>query len=167
MQNSTTTSRREIRDKILGMKTITPPLGLLEYLERVGSNAKLYAVPVERNNLALELGCEESHILQATLVLRPDDAPRIGIHPWTTLCAHAAHERLASPTQTLLLTGYPAEWLPPFGHPHLLEASLDPSILTMPCVWIPGGIAQSWMALEPSELVALTDHSRWSQVFAA
>ena len=149
------------------MKTINPPLGLLEYLERVGSNAKLYAVPVERDNLALELGCEESHILQATLLLRPEAAPRIGVHPWTTACVHGSHERVASPTQTLLLTGYPCAWLPPFGHPHLLEVTLDPSILVMPCVWVPGGIAQSWMALEPSELVALTDHTRWSQVFAA
>lgn len=146
---------------------MTPPLGLLEYLERVGSNAKLYAVPVARHNLALELGCDESHILQTTLLLRPERAPRIVVHPWTIECPNAPDERIASATQTLLLTGYPAEWLPPFGHPHLLEASLHPSIMSSPCVWIPGGVANSWMALDPPELMALTDHSRWSQVFAA
>lgn len=149
------------------MKTITPPLGLLEYLERVGSNAKLYAVPVERDNLALELGCDESHILQTTLLLRPETAPRIVVHPWTIECPHGSQERIATPAQTLLLTGYPAQWLPPFGHPHLLEASLHSCIMNSPCLWIPGGIPNSWMALDPSELIALTDHSRWSQVFAA
>jgi len=149
------------------MKTITPPLGLLEYLERVGSNAKLYAVPAARDDLALELGCDESHILQATLILRADRAPRLAVHSWTVAPELAAGERVASPMQALLLTGYSPEWLPPFGHPHLIEASIDPRILQMPCVWIPGGIPHSWMALDPEELVMLTDHSRWSRVFAA
>ncbi|MEK9555789.1 MAG: hypothetical protein VW313_08155, partial [Gammaproteobacteria bacterium] len=64
------------------MKTITPPLGLLEFLERVGSNAKIYEIDCEAEQLSLTLGCQENDILTASLILHPEHAPRIAVHPW-------------------------------------------------------------------------------------
>ena len=42
------------------MKTITPPLGLLEFLERVGSNAKIYEIDCEAEQLTFNLWFREN-----------------------------------------------------------------------------------------------------------
>ena len=54
------------------MKTITPPLGLLEFLERVDSNAKIYEIEADADQLSLSLGCREKDILTCSLLLHAD-----------------------------------------------------------------------------------------------
>ena len=149
------------------MKTITPPLGLLEFLERVGSNAKIYEIDCEAEQLSLTLGCQDNDILTASLILHPEHAPRIAVHPWTQNPAMKDHERRANSMQVYLLTGYPAQWMPPFGLPHLLKTEIDASVLDSPCLYIPAGMQHGWMAITPNELASLTDYAHWRQVFAA
>jgi len=149
------------------MKTITPPLGLLEFLERVGSNAKIYEIESGAEQLSLSLGCQENDILTASLILNPEHAPRIVVHPWNQAPKMNASERRANSMQVYLLTGYPAQWMPPFGLPHLLQTEIESSVLESPCLYIPAGIQNGWMAITPDELVTLTDYAHWSQVFAA
>jgi hypothetical protein len=94
------------------MKTITPPLGLLEFLERVGSNAKIYEMEADADQLSLSLGCREEDILTCSLLLHADRAPRIAIHPWNQQPKLDSKERRANTMQVYLLTGYQAQWLP-------------------------------------------------------
>ena len=47
---------------------MTPPLGLLEFLERSGSAAKAYEIQADTEQLSLALGCQEDDILTASLV---------------------------------------------------------------------------------------------------
>ena len=76
-------------------------------------------------------------------------------------------ERAANSTQVYLLTGYSAEWMPPFGLPHLLETAIDSRCLESPCLYVPAGILNGWMVITPEELASLTDFKLWSRVFAA
>ena len=146
---------------------ITPPLGLLEFLDRVKSNAKIYEIKSKADQLSLALGCQENDILTASLILRPEHAPRIAVHPWNQNPAMKDNERRANPMQVYLLTGYPAQWMPPFGLPHLLKTEIDASVLESPCLYIPAGMQHGWMAITPDELASLTDYAHWRQVFAA
>ena len=77
------------------------------------------------------------------------------------------NERRANPMQVYLLTGYPEQWMPPFGLPHLLKTEIEASALESPCLYIPAGMQHGWMAITPDELISLTDYTHWSQVFAA
>lgn len=149
------------------MKTVTPPLGLLEFLDRVGSTAKIYHVDAPESSLSLVLGCREQDILATHLVLSPSRPPRIQVNPWNRPVELKGDERVANPMQTYLLTGYLAAWLPPFGLPHLLHTTLTPECLESPCVYVRGGVPNGWMALSPEELISLTDYDHWSRVFAA
>tara|TARA_A100001015_G_scaffold121758_1_gene134993 strand:- start:466 stop:945 length:480 start_codon:yes stop_codon:yes gene_type:complete len=149
------------------VKIITPPLGLLEFLERVDSNAKIYEIEVDADQLSLSLGCREEDILTCSLLLRANRAPRIAIHPWNQRPKLDSNERPASTMQVYLLTGYQAQWLPPFGLPHLLHTTLDPACFDSPCLYIPAGVFHGWMAITPDELGKLTDFARWSREFAA
>ena len=149
------------------VKIITPPLGLLEFLERVDSNAKIYEIEVDADQLSLSLGCREEDILTCSLLLRANRAPRIAIHPWNQRPKLDSNERPASAMQVYLLTGYQAQWLPPFGLPHLLHTTLDPACFDSPCLYIPAGVFHGWMAITPDELGKLTDFARWSREFAA
>ena len=149
------------------MKTLPPPLGLLEFLERVQSDAKVYEIHESPDQWSLSLGCHESDILKTSMVLSPGVAPRLHIHPFQTTPLLTTTEKLASPMQVYLLTGYPAEWLPPFGHPHLFNTTIASSVFDAPCIYVPAGIANGLMALTPSELRSLTDFEHWSGVFAA
>ena len=149
------------------MKTITPPLGLLEFLERVGSNAKVYELNSTADQLSLTLGCRDSDIVVSNLILQPEKTPRIAIHPWNEPVSLASGERIASAMQVYLLTGYQAQWLPPFGLPHLLETEIAPTALNSACLYVPAGIQYGWMAMTPDELIALTDYAQWKRVFAA
>jgi len=146
---------------------MTPPLGLLEFLERVDSNAKIYEIEADSDQLSLSLGCREEDILTCTLILRADRAPRISIHPWNQQPPLDPSERRAKSMQVYLLTGYQAQWLPPFGLPHLLHTRLDPVCLDSPCLYVPAGVLHGWMAITPDELSNLTDFERWSREFAA
>ena len=146
---------------------ITPPLGLLEFLDRVKSNAKIYKIKSEADQLSLALGCQDEDILATSLILQPKRAPRIAVHPWNQKPTMKGNERRANPMQVYLLTGYPAQWMPPFGLPHLLKTEIDTSVLESPCLYIPAGIQQGWMAITPDELASLTDYAHWRQVFAA
>lgn len=149
------------------MKTLTPPLGLLEFLDRVGSSAKLYEVKAPDDQLSVALGCTDREILATELILSPGRTPRLSIAPWTETVRLEPGEKIATPMQTYLLTGYPAAWLPPFGLPHLLSTELAPSCLESHCVYVRGGVPHGWMALTPDELLSLTDFDHWSRVFAA
>ncbi len=149
------------------MKTLPPPLGLLEFLERVHSDAKVYAIEEPTDQLSLSLGCREDEILKTSLILSTRYAPRLHIHPYQKPASLDAGEKLANATQVYLLTGYQADWLPPFGHPHLFYTTLDPAIDNAPCVYIAAGLPHGLMALTPDELRSLTDYAHWSQVFAA
>lgn len=149
------------------MKILTPPLGLLEFLDRVGSTAKIYQMDEPIEQLSVALGARDEDILTTDLVLAPDRSPRIAVSPWNQTVALAVDERIASPMQVYLLTGYPAQWLPPFGLPHLLSTTICPTCLDSPCLYVRGGVANGWMALTPDELVSLTDFDHWSRVFAA
>jgi prolyl-tRNA editing enzyme YbaK/EbsC (Cys-tRNA(Pro) deacylase) len=146
---------------------ITPPLGLLEFLDRVKSNAKIYKIKSEADQLSLALGCQDEDILATSLILQPKHAPRIAVHPWNQKPMMKGNERRANPMQVYLLTGYPAQWMPPFGLPHLLKTEIDASVLESPCLYIPAGMQHGWMAITADELVSLTDYKHWSQVFAA
>jgi prolyl-tRNA editing enzyme YbaK/EbsC (Cys-tRNA(Pro) deacylase) len=146
---------------------ITPPLGLLEFLDRVNSTAKIYEIKSEPDQLSLALGCQDEDILATSLILHPKHAPRIAVHPWNQKPTVKGNERRANPMQVYLLTGYPAQWMPPFGLPHLLKTEIDASVLESPCLYIPAGMQHGWMAITPDELISLTDYSHWSQVFAA
>lgn len=146
---------------------MTPPLGLLEFLERVGSNAKIYELEEDADQLSLSLGCREEDILTCTLILRAGRAPRIAIHPWNQQPAVGSSERRANAMQVYLLAGYQARWLPPFGLPHLLHTKLEPICLDSPCLYVPAGVLHGWMAITPDELSNLTDFERWSREFAA
>jgi prolyl-tRNA editing enzyme YbaK/EbsC (Cys-tRNA(Pro) deacylase) len=146
---------------------ITPPLGLLEFLDRVKSNAKIYKIKSEADQLSLALGCQDEDILATSLILQPKRAPRIAVHPWNQKPTMKGNERRANPMQVYLLTGYPAQWMPPFGLPHLLKTEIDTSVLESPCLYIPAGIQHGWMAITPDELASLTDYAHWRQVFAA
>jgi len=146
---------------------MTPPLGLLELLERVSCNAKIYEIEADSDQLSLSLGCREEDILTCTLILRAGCAPRIAIHPWNQQPPLDSSERQAKPMQVYLLTGYQAQWLPPFGQPHLLHTRLDPVCLKSPCLYVPAGVLHGWMAITPDELSNLTDFERWSREFAA
>ncbi|NCX49983.1 MAG: hypothetical protein EBW81_10965, partial [Gammaproteobacteria bacterium] len=75
------------------MNLITPPLGLLEFLDRVRSNAKIYEIKSEADQLSLALGCQENDILTASLILHPEHAPRIAVHPWSQVPAMKDNER--------------------------------------------------------------------------
>lgn len=149
------------------MKTLPPPLGLLEFLERVQSDAKVYAIDEPTDQLSLSLGCREDEILKTSMVLSTEYAPRLHIHPHLEPPNLLHGEKLANATQVYLLTGYHADSLPPFGHPHLFYTTLDPSIFEAPCVYIAAGLPHGLMALTPDELRSLTDYAHWSQVFAA
>jgi prolyl-tRNA editing enzyme YbaK/EbsC (Cys-tRNA(Pro) deacylase) len=146
---------------------ITPPLGLLEFLDRVKSNAKIYKIKSEADQLSLALGCQDEDILATSLILQPKRAPRIAVHPWNQKPTMKGNERRANPMQVYLLTGYPAQWMPPFGLPHLLKTEIDASVLESPCLYIPAGMQHGWMAITPDELASLTDYAHWRQVFAA
>jgi prolyl-tRNA editing enzyme YbaK/EbsC (Cys-tRNA(Pro) deacylase) len=146
---------------------ITPPLGLLEFLDRVKSNAKIYEIKSEADQLSLALGCQDEDILATSLILRSGHEPRVAVHPWNTEPVLCSDERLANPMQVYLLTGYPAQWMPPFGLPHLIQTEIEPSVLDSPCLYIPAGMQDGWMAITPGDLVSLTDYEHWSQVFAA
>ena len=119
------------------MKILTPPPGLLEFLERVGSNAKVYEITSSAEQLSLSLGCREEEILTTTLILHADRAPRLSVHSRNQTPELLSGERAANPTQVYLLTGYSAEWMPPFGLPHLLETAIDSRCLESPCLYIP------------------------------
>ena len=149
------------------MKTLTPPLGLLEFLERAGSNAKIYEIKSTAEQLCLSLGCREEEILTTSLILHENKAPRLSVHSRNEAPELLNGERAANPMQAYLLTGYSTEWMPPFGLPHLLETTIDPRCLEPPCVYIPAGILHGWMAITPEELASLTDFKHWSRVFAA
>ena len=149
------------------MEILTPPPGLLEFLERVGSNAKVYEITSTAEQLSLSLGCREEEILTTSLILHADRAPRLSVHSRNQTPELFSGERAANSTQVYLLTGYSAEWMPPFGLPHLLETVIDPKCLKSPCLYIPAGILNGWMAITPEELVCLTDFKHWSRVFAA
>ena len=149
------------------MKTITPPLGLLEFLDRVNSNAKIYEIKSTADQLSLALGCRDDDILTASLILHPHRAPRIAVHPWNQDPDIQDNERRASSMQSYLLTGYPSQWMPPFGLPHLLQTEISTLVLESPCLYIPAGIQYGWMAITPEELISLTDYAHWSRVFAA
>ena len=151
----------------LTMKTITPPLGLLEFLDRVNSNAKIYEIKSTADQLSLALGCRDEDILTASLILHPHRAPRIAVHPWNQDPDIQDNERRASSMQSYLLTGYPNQWMPPFGLPHLLQTQISSLVLKSPCLYIPAGIQYGWMAITPEELISLTDYAHWSRVFAA
>ena len=152
---------------VKSVNLITPPLGLLEYLERVKSNAKIYEIKSEADQLSLALGCQDEDILTTSLILHPGYEPRIAVHCWNTVPEIQENERRANPMQVYLLTGYTAQWMPPFGLPHLLQTEIEPPVLESPCLYIPAGIQHGWMAITPEELVSLTDFAHWSQVFAA
>ncbi|MDC3032467.1 hypothetical protein OA249_00720 [Litorivicinus sp.] len=149
------------------MKTITPPPGLLEFLDRVHSNAKIYEIKSTADQLSLALGCRDEDILAASLILHPHRAPRISVHPWNQNADIQNNERCASSMQSYLLTGYPNQWMPPFGLPHVLHTQISTSVLESPCLYIPAGMQYGWMAITPEELVSLTDYAHWSRVFAA
>ncbi len=149
------------------MKILTPPLGLLEFLDRVGSSAKIYEVQAPDDQLAVALGCNDQDILATELILTPGKAPKLAVHPWRNACALGSGERVALPMQTYLLTGYQAAWLPPFGLPHLLTTDIAPTCMESPCLYVRGGVPHGWMALTPDELLSLTDYAHWSRVFAA
>jgi hypothetical protein len=149
------------------MKTLSPPLGLLEFLERVQSRVNVYAIDEPTSQLSLALGCRESEILTTSMVLSSEYAPRLHIHPDHRPPLLSRGEKLAHATQVYLLTGYQAEWLPPFGHPHLFATTLDPCIDESHCVYVAAGIPNGWMALTPTELRSLTDYTHWLHVFAA
>jgi hypothetical protein len=68
------------------MKTLPPPLGLLEFLERVHSDAKVYAIEEPTDQLSLSLGCREDEILKTSLILSTQYAPRLHIHPYQKAC---------------------------------------------------------------------------------
>ena len=106
-------------------------------------------------------------ILTASLILHLEHAPRITVHPWKCKPELKQHERRANPMQVYLLTGYLAQWLPPFGLPHLLQTEIEASVLKSPCLYVPAGMEYGWIAITPEELVSLTDYAHWSQVFAA
>ncbi len=149
------------------MKILTPPPGLLEFLERVGSNAKVYEIASSAEQLSLSLGCREEEIITTTLILRANKAPRLSVHSRNQTPELLSSERAANPTQVYLLTGYSAEWMPPFGLPHLLETAIDSRCLESPCLYIPAGVLNGWMVITPEELANLTDFKLWSRVFAA
>jgi prolyl-tRNA editing enzyme YbaK/EbsC (Cys-tRNA(Pro) deacylase) len=151
----------------LVMKTVTPPLGLLEFLERVSSNAKIYEVEADADQLSVSLGCCEDDILTCSLLLHADRAPRIAIQPWNQQPTLDSGERKANDMQVYLLTGYQSQWLPPFGLPHLLHTTLDPACFDSPCLYVPAGVFHGWMAITPNELKSLTDFDRWSREFVA
>ena len=117
------------------MKILTPPPGLLEFLERVGSNAKVYEIASSAEQLSLSLGCREEEIITTTLILRANKAPRLSVHSRNQTPELLSSERAANPTQVYLLTGYSAEWMPPFGLPHLLETAIDSRCLESPCLY--------------------------------
>ena len=112
------------------MKILTPPPGLLEFLERAGSNAKIYEVQSTSDHLGLSLGCREEEILKTSLILHADKAPRLSVHSRNHKPELLSGERRKS-VQIYLLTGYSAEWLP--LAPHLLETAIDPQCLKSPC----------------------------------
>ena len=149
------------------LKILTPPPGLLEFLERVGSNAKVYEITSSAEHLSLSLGCREEEILTTTLILHAERAPRLSVHSRNQTPELLSGERAANPTQVYLLTGYSAEWMPPFGLPHLLETAIDSRCLESPCLYIPAGVLNGWMVITPEELASLTDFKLWSRVFAA
>jgi prolyl-tRNA editing enzyme YbaK/EbsC (Cys-tRNA(Pro) deacylase) len=149
------------------LKILTPPPGLLEFLERVGSNAKVYEIASSAEQLSLSLGCREEEIITTTLILRANKAPRLSVHSRNQTPELLSSERAANPTQVYLLTGYSAEWMPPFGLPHLLETAIDSRCLESPCLYIPAGVLNGWMVITPEELANLTDFKLWSRVFAA
>ena len=149
------------------MKILTPPPALLEFLERVGSNAKVYEIASSAEQLSLSLGCREEEIITTTLILRANKAPRLSVHSRNQTPELLSSERAANPTQVYLLTGYSAEWMPPFGLPHLLETAIDSRCLESPCLYIPAGVLNGWMVITPEELANLTDFKLWSRVFAA
>ncbi|MEC8308417.1 MAG: hypothetical protein VXZ81_05775 [Pseudomonadota bacterium] len=149
------------------LKILTPPPGLLEFLERVGSNAKVYEITSSAEHLGLSLGCREEEILTTTLILHAERAPRLFVHSRNQTPELLSGERAANPTQVYLLTGYSAEWMPPFGLPHLLETAIDSQCFASPCLYIPAGVLNGWMVISPEELASLTDFKLWSRVFAA
>ena len=149
------------------MKILTPPPGLLEFLERAGSNAKIYEVKSTSEHLGFSLGCREEELLTTSLILHAEKAPRLSVHSRNHKPELLSGERVANSVQIYLLTGYSAEWMPPFGLPHLLETAIDPRCLKSPCLYIPAGILNGWMAVTPEELASLTDVKHWSRVFAA
>ena len=135
--------------------------------DRVNSNAKIYRIKSTADQLSLALGCRDEDILTASLVLHPHRAPRISVHPWNQNANIQDNERLANSMQSYLLTGYPNQWMPPFGLPHLLETrdlNISPRIPMLIYsrwnpIWVDGDHAE--------ELVSLTDYAHWSRVFAS
>tara|TARA_B100001093_G_C26705192_1_gene960878 strand:- start:361 stop:810 length:450 start_codon:yes stop_codon:yes gene_type:complete len=149
------------------LKILTPPPGLLEFLERTGSNAKVYEVKATAEQLNFSLGCREEEILTTSLILHAQKAPRVSVHSRNQTPKIGNGERVANALQVYLLTGYSAEIMPPFGFPHLLETTIDPKCLQSPCLYIPAGILHGWMAITPQELTCLTNLKLWRRVFAA
>ena len=64
--------------------------------------------------------------------------------------------KLASPTQVLEITGYPAGALPPFGHLHPVPTLLDRRVLSHTTVYAGGGAEDALVRLSPQDIARHT-----------
>ena len=117
------------------MKTITPPLGLLEFLDRVQSNAKIYEIKSTADQLSVALGCRDEDILAASLILHPHRAPRISVHPWNQNADIQDNERCK-----LNELSRPAEKSMDATVWTSVLHSISTSVLESPCLYIPAGM---------------------------
>ena len=66
--------------------------------------------------------------------------------------AGASEARRASPEEARAATGFAVGGTPPFGHPDLMPAYLDPALLAFQEIWAAAGTPDSVFPLSPSEL---------------
>lgn len=64
--------------------------------------------------------------------------------------------RLASASQVLEITGYPAGALPPFGHRQPLPVYMDRSLLANPIVYAGGGSESALLRISPGTILDAT-----------
>jgi len=63
--------------------------------------------------------------------------------------------RLATPSEVLRYTGFPAGGVPPFGYP--ARVLIDPGVLEKEFVYGGGGSARSLLKIRPTELARVTN----------
>jgi prolyl-tRNA editing enzyme YbaK/EbsC (Cys-tRNA(Pro) deacylase) len=63
----------------------------------------------------------------------------------------------ATADQVRQLTGFAIGGVPPIGHTHRLETFVDRDLLRLDTVWAAAGTPRAVFAIDPHELVRITD----------
>lgn len=152
--------------------TVHTPADLHQYIREHQIAAELVQPVHETPTVTLAaraMGCHEDQIVKSVLFLIKDgDAhdvalvitngtAQIDYRKLAELFAVGRKRiRLAPPGVVLVLTGYPAGGVPPFGYPEPIATFVDQNVLAQPVVFGGGGDERTLMRITPPELLRVT-----------